>query len=237
MTKKRGRPKKIHFLDKYEEITEEIEKRRGKWFLQAIPSIGWEDVRQIIIVHVNNKWHLWDQKRPLMPWVNRIITNQLKNLLRNHYGNFVRPCSQCPFNASGSIDSQNEQNNKCSWTKTGQQDANCPLFEKWSKTKKYSQNINMAGNIEDAFNTGTNDQYDFDQIIKRMHQLVKENCPPKKYEVYKMLYIDNLSNEDIATKLGYKTNERGRRAGYKQIKNFEKYFKSLAKKLLPNLNL
>ena len=95
----------------------------------------------------------------------------------------------------------------------------------------------MAGNIEDAFSAGTNDRYDFEQVVSRMHQLIKENCSEKKYNIYEMLYIKNLSNEEIATELGYKTNEKGRRAGYKQIKNFEKFFKNLAKKLLPNLNL
>ena len=47
-----------------------------------------------------------------------------------------------------------------------------------------------------------------------------------------MLYIDHLDTEQVATELGYKSNEKGRKAGYKQIKNFEKVFKEVAKKIL-----
>lgn len=104
MAKKRGRPKKIRFEDKYDLIYEQLEKRRSQWFLKAINWISWEDVKQIILTHIYNKWNLWDQKRAIEPWLNRIISNQIKNILRNHYSNFVRPCVSCPFNTSGSID-------------------------------------------------------------------------------------------------------------------------------------
>ena len=40
-----------------------------------------------------------------------------------------------------------------------------------------------------------------------------------------MLFIENKTEEEVAKKMGYRTNEKGRKAGYKQIKNLKKTFK------------
>ena len=47
-----------------------------------------------------------------------------------------------------------------------------------------------------------------------------------------MLFIDHLDEEKIAAVLGYKTNEKGRKAGYKQIKNLKNLYKKIAKRIL-----
>lgn len=232
--KKRGRPRKIRFEEKFDVIQKSIDKRKGKWFLKAINWIGWDDVAQIISAHIHKKWHLWDQKRALEPWLNRIISNQIKNVLRNHYTNFIRPCVQCPFNTSGSI-SKEEVENTCSWTSSKKQDCNCPLFTKWSKSKKYSQDINLAANIDDVLNFSTEKNgidFDIDKSKDKLNVLMKKHLNEKQYTIYRMLFIENKTISEVAEKMGYKSNEKGRRAGYKQIKNFEKIFKNLAKKLL-----
>ena len=235
--RKRGRPRKIRFEERYDIVDAQIKKRRGKWYLNAISWISWEDVEQIIRTHIYNKWKLWDQKRPLEPWLNRIISNQIKNILRNHYGNFVRPCVSCPFNTSGSVE-HNSDENYCSWTKTGKQDSTCPLFAKWEKSKKNAYDINMAANIEDHFGqikkSTDSQQFDIDKSKEKLNILMKKYLNEKQYYVYKMLYIDNLDEEQAAIALGYKSNEKGRKAGYKQIKNFEKIFKEVAKKIIKN---
>ena len=233
--RKRGRPRKIRFEERYEIIDSQIKKRRGKWYLNAISWISWEDAEQIIRTHIYKKWKQWDQKRPLEPWLNRIISNQIKNILRNHYSNFVRPCTSCPFNMSGGIDHYSDEN-YCTWTKTGKQDSTCPLYAKWEKSKKNAYHINMAVNIEDYIpqikkctaSTG----FDIERSREKLNILMKKYLNEKQFMVYDMLYIKNLNTEDVALKLGYKSNEKGRKAGYKQIKNFEKIFKETAKKIL-----
>ena len=50
--------------------------------------------------------------------------------------------------------------------------------------------------------------------------------------VYRYLYIENLEEEDVAKKMGYKTNEKNRSPGYKQIKNIKKSIIKKVKKLL-----
>ena len=132
-----GRPKKIKYEDKIDIINGEIRKRRGKWFLDSIPWISFEDVEQIIRIHIYQKWSQWDQKRELKPWINKIITNQFKNILRNYYLNFAKPCSSCPFDSSAAGE------NFCSFTKSGLQDITCPLYAKWSKSKKSAHDVKI----------------------------------------------------------------------------------------------
>lgn len=226
------RVKKITFEEKYEVIEQNLSKRRGKWFLKAITWISWDDVCQIIRSHIYNKWNQWDQSRPLEPWLNRIISNQIKNILRNNYGHYIRPCAKCPFNISGSVDNIGEEN-FCSWTKSGKQDNSCPLYAKWEKSKQSLYNINMAKSIDSTITyANTTPDFNIDLAQKKLNKLMKKNLSEKHYVIYDMLYIQNLDISKTAQQLGYKSNEKGRRAGYKQIKNFEKMFKEMAKKII-----
>ena len=63
-------------------INQEIAKRRVRWNLKIIPWMDFEDVSQIVRFHIYKKIHLYDRKKPILPWVNRIISNQIKNLIR-----------------------------------------------------------------------------------------------------------------------------------------------------------
>ena len=47
-----------------------------------------------------------------------------------------------------------------------------------------------------------------------------------------MLYIDHLEESDVAEKMGFKTSEKRRKAGYRQIINYKKNIIKKAKKLL-----
>jgi hypothetical protein len=47
-----------------------------------------------------------------------------------------------------------------------------------------------------------------------------------------MLFVQNKSDEDVAKYLGFKTSERKRSAGYKQIKNLKKIFQEKAKQIM-----
>ena len=79
------------FEESIDFINQEIKKRRNKWCLTSLNWIDFDDVSQIIRIHIYEKWHLYDKDKPLGPWLNRIISNQIKNLIRNNYGNYSRP--------------------------------------------------------------------------------------------------------------------------------------------------
>jgi len=224
------------FEEQYETINKEVKKRRNKWFLDSLAWFDFEDVEQIIKAHIYKKWDQWDQSRPLGPWINKIITNQMKNILRNNYSNFVRPCLNCPFNQSKtSMDPGISSGSLCGFTRTGLQDSECPLYAKWEKTKKSAYDIKMAVTMEN--HTGEvsvmeNSQLDIDEAIKKLSKEMKKHLPEKQYKVYKMLYVEHKSEEEVAKIMGYKTSETGRKAGYKQLKNLTKIFKEKAVSIL-----
>lgn len=229
-----GRRKKITYEDKVEIIDQELAKRRRKWFLTSISWISFEDVEQIIRLHIYQKWHQWDQKRDLKPWINKIITNQFKNILRNYYLNFAKPCVGCPFNVS-----TGSEDNACSFTKSKTQDKTCPLFAKWSKTKKYAYDVKIPTRIDGVSFDFLSDSSssNLEQAAESVAEELKKVLPEKQFTVYNMLFIDNRSEDEVASFLGYKSNEKGRAAGYKQIKNIKKKLKEMVVKILKNKDI
>jgi len=226
--------KKIKYEDEIDTINEELAKRRGRWFLDSVPWIDFDDVAQIIRIHIYQKWDQWDQKRELRPWVNKIITNQFKNILRNYYLNFAKPCVGCPFSTSSM------EENSCSFTKTGAQDNSCPLYAKWTKTKKFAHDVKIPLRIDAApydFLSNEAENFDLTSALGRLRAELKKALPIKQYEIFTMLFIENRTEDEVAKFLGYKSNERGRAAGYKQIKNIKKKLKEQVIKIIKNKDI
>ena len=216
--------KKKNFEDMYEIINQVIKKRRNKWKLKAITWFDFEDIEQVIKLHIYKKWHLWDQSRAIEPWVNRIVTNQIRNIIRNNYTSFARPCLSCPFNQNKEGDSGIEMS--CGFTTSGKQCNECPLYAKWEKVKKAAYDVKMTVSLENHKNYFMNCEssisYDYKNAESKLHGLMKNNLGDKHFFIYKMFFIDNLSDDQVAQILKFKTSEKGRKAGYKQIKNLKK---------------
>ena len=219
------------YEEKSDLVDNEIRKRRPKWRLTSLAWVDFDDVSQIMRAHLARKWDQWDPDRPLVPWVNKIITNQFKNILRNYYHNFVKPCTGCPFNNGAS-----EEDNSCSFTKSKTQDLTCPLYKKWSKSKKHAYGIKIPVPIEvlprGEVESKEDGYCEIDFYIEKVHTEVKKQVTERNYSIYSMLFIEEINEVDIAKKLGYKTSEKGRKAGYKQIKNLKLKFKKLVVKIL-----
>ena len=231
--------KKKKFEDMYDIIDQVIKKRKNKWKLKAITWFDFEDIEQIIKLHIFRKWHLWDQTRAIEPWVNRIVTNQIRNIIRNNYTSFARPCLSCPFNQNR--ESENGPDMSCGFTISGKQCNECPLFAKWEKVKKSAYDVKITVSLENHknyfmnFESSTN--YDYKEAEKKLHDLMKNNLSDKHFFIYKMFFIDNLTDDQIARILRFKTNEKGRKAGYKQIKNLKKMLYNKAQFLLKDNDL
>ena len=207
--------KKRKFEDCIDVVDAEIAKRRGKWNLSALCWMDYEDVAQILRIHIYKKWHLYDQKKALAPWLNRIISNQIKNLIRNNYGNYARPCLKCAASEGGDL---------C--TIYGKQDSSCPLFSNWENGKKIAHNIKLPVPLEnhsqEVYNQEQNCKIDLAENINRIHNKMQGILKPIEWKVYNYLYIENKTEEEAARLMGYKTNEKGRSPGYKQIKNIKR---------------
>ena len=76
------------------------------------------------------------------------------------------------------------------------------------------------------------DYADVERHVNRMHVEMENVLKPNEWIVYKGLYIEYLEEDEVAEKLGFTSNEKNRRPGYKQIKNIKKSIIKKAKEVL-----
>lgn len=214
----------LKFEDCIDEINETVKKRKLKWRLKNVTAIDWEDVEQILKLHIYQKWNLYDQTQPLKNWLNTLISNQLINLVRNNYGHLSRPCNFCPCS---------EGTDLCSiYNKQGPE---CDLYKKWEEKKKSAYNAKFTVNIDNHAQEVHNlqeDVVDFEKAIVKLNDALKTKLKPVEWKIYRYCYIDGLSDEEIGKKMGYTTSEKGRVAGYNTIRVVKKSIINKAKKII-----
>jgi len=201
-------------------INVEIEKRRSRWLLNSITWMDFDDVSQILKMHIFQKWSQYDATKPIEPWLNRIISNQIKNIVRNNYSNYTKPCLKC---AAALPDGG------CSVYKT--QSDQCKMFKKWYNKKRDACEIKMPLSIENHEHEIHDKQvgnYSNEEINPEFHKKIKSLLKSIEWIVYESIYINNESESKVAKKLGLKTSEKNRSPGYRQIKNITK---SIVKKI------
>ena len=168
---------------------------------------------------------MWDQERPLEPWIGRIISNQIRNLVRNHYGNYVKPCANCKF----------ARGDNCSVTTSEKQDSSCDLYAKWEKSKKSGLEIKLPLSTEDFTKEVQSQPYtdfDFDSSLKRLDFYMRIELTETHYIAYQMLYFEDKTEEDVARFMGYKISPQKKKLGYRQVKNLKKKFLEVALEIL-----
>ena len=214
------------FEDYIDVIDNAIRKQRSRWRLDCISWFDFEDVEQVIKLHIYKKWDMWDQERPLEPWINIIVTNQIRNLVRNHYGNYIKPCATCEFNMG---------DGSCSYTISNVQDRSCSKFKNWEKTKKPAFDLKIAVSTENHLHEisyRSDKVICFDSCIEKLNHYMKKDLSEIHYKAYNMLFFEKASEEDVAKMMGYKTNEKKRKAGYRQVKNLKKLFMQKASEII-----
>jgi DNA-directed RNA polymerase specialized sigma24 family protein len=217
---------KASFESKILEINKEIDKRKNKWSLTALAWMDFNDVAQILRIHIYKKWDMYDQKQPLAPWINRIASNQIKNLIRNTYGNYSRPCLKCA--AADQEDGCNIYGTQCS---------QCPLYAKWEKSKKSACNIKLPVALENHSQEVHNiphNSINIEKTAENIHKKMQQTLKPLEWKFYSLHFIEHKSEEDTAKIMGYKTTEKNRKIGYKQVKNLKKLIITKVKKYLYN---
>jgi hypothetical protein len=219
------------FEDNSDIIDSAIRKQKNKWQLNAINWFDFEDVEQIIKIHIHKKWDMWDQTRSLEPWIGRIISNQIRNLIRNHYGNYVRPCMKCEFNTG---------EDSCAATSSGIQDSQCKFYSKWHSQKKAGLDLKITLSTENHINeisSRPDNSFSYDLSVKKLNEYMKQQLSVLHYDAYIMLFFEDRSEEEVAAFMGYKTNEKKRKAGYRQVKNLKSAFQKKAEDIIKNFDI
>jgi hypothetical protein len=219
-------------------IDEELAKRRGKWRLTAIAWMDFDDVCQKIRLHVFKKWSQWDNSRPVRPWLNTVITNQMTNLIRNNYSSFSKPCSACKYNQGGNL---------CELYSV--QSTECVEYAKWNSGKKNAYDIKIPISIHENFGNSNDEKSTFSAFdipdngvymdyavnIEKLHLRMREKLTVVEYKVYNFLYIENKDEIETAKLMGYKTSEKNRSPGYKQIKKIKNKIFKVAKQTISEI--
>ena len=197
------------FESAYSEINRILESKRHKWTLRAIPSVDFSDVKQIILLHIWKKWELYDSKQKLAPWVSRIVTRQMINLIRNIYSSYSRPCLKCSENQGGDLcGAYGHQTNKC------------PLYALWEQTKKRAFNVKLAVSTENhqqEISEMPDTSVNMDKAMQTIHEHMKLVLRPVELKVFEMIYIKHMEDEDVAKEMGYVAGENNRKPGYSRI--------------------
>jgi hypothetical protein len=217
---------KIKFEKHLDLINSEISKRKNKWTLSALNWIDFEDVSQIIRFHLYKKWNLYDDSKPILPWINRIISNQIKNIIRNNYGNYARPCLKCAA-AIG----------EGGCRIYGEQTSTCPLFKNWYNTKKNAYDIKMAVSIEDhssEVNNKSQNQLDIQKAVKNLNIIMQKVLKPVEWQVYDLLYMQQKSEEQVCKILKLKFDKNSKTGYNKQLRNIQKSIIKKARTLIAN---
>jgi DNA-directed RNA polymerase specialized sigma24 family protein len=143
--------KKKQFEELLPVIITNIEKRHSSWRLSVL---DWEDVSQMLIIRIWNKFHLFDcEKGPFENWVNRVISNAITNIIRDNHYKWGRPCILgCTYNLGC---------DNCGYTANGKQCDDCPLFATWRQKKEQQYNIKSSLSLEDHSDEVANVMTDF----------------------------------------------------------------------------
>lgn len=198
--------------------------------------MGYDDVCQIIRIHFYKKIGQYDSKQPFERWANRIITRQFTNIAQKNYGKFAPPCisKPCPWNLGANVCGKTESRTQCS---------ECPLYAKWERKKQSGYNIHFATSIEtEGFIHHQSDvevpqSCDEEETRLKFHSQMLITLPERLRQFYQWIYVEKVSEDQLALLMGLKTNENGRRPGYRQIQNIKKDLERRGRLMLDDFDL
>lgn len=208
-----------------------IEKRRGTW--RAFSIMEWEDVASILLTRIYQQFHLYDIARPLDRWANTVISHTISNLLRDKLYKTARPCvaansygAPCSFNIGG---------DKCSWTPSGKQCGECKFFARWEKKKKnkfaISTPLSMEHHVNEAHSM-PDDSIDIDGAKKLLDVNIARRLSKEEGKIYILLYINNLTMEEAAQKMGFKKTGESDMKAYLRVRTASIKIKEVAMQIL-----
>lgn len=228
----------VKYEDKYAEIMEMLRKRKLRWGKLLPHGMAWEDAEALISHHIYKKWHLYDQSKNFTNWASVVISNQIKNLCRNSYLSYAKPCFQCPHNLSCFGMEENHVQGKCSFTSSGTQDHECEDFANWSKTKSPVFKLRYPVSLEHFGEEISNNypDFDMDESLSYIKTRMSELLPPKQYDMFIMLHFENVDEDEVAIKAGYQTNEVGRKPGYARMAALKKKFKEMVQQIIKEMS-
>lgn len=201
---------KLTFEDCYDQIMDLIKKKRKKWILNDLGHMSYDDVTQQVLIRIFQKWHLYDQSKELIPWLNVVIDNKMQNIYRDEYGIYAKPCIGC---------ANNQGDDLCSFTPSHKQCSECIQYKTWVIEKQRGFEIKLP----QEYNEGVHDSVDDSSIqnydLTKIHNQVLELLNNSDKKLYTLIFIKNKKPKEIAKIMNYKQNESSAKAYIKKHEN------------------
>lgn len=196
----------------------EIKKRRTRW---TLISIDFDDIIQMVMLRIIKKYHKYSkEKSEFSHWSNRVISNCIRNILRDNYTKYSRPCILgCCHSLGGT---------SCAWTQSGTQCAECPLYRKWQQNKQDNFNVNQALSLENHIQEVHSIQVDsvpIDESKKIIDVQMKNKLNNFEYDIYKSIFIDEKDEKEVVAALKAKGCEV-------QIRKLKEKFVNVAREII-----
>jgi DNA-directed RNA polymerase specialized sigma subunit len=203
----------------------EINKWRNGWTLS---SLAFEDVSQILLLHAFNKYYQFEpSKGEFTHWVNRMISNRMKNILRDNLQKFSRPCVQgCQFNLG---------DNSCGYTESKTQCSECPLYAKWKKKKEAEYNIKQGLSLDSHVQEINNIQSDFtdiDQYKRMLGEKLPNYLTVQEFRIYRLLFEEHKTEREVGEILKFAKAKNDGVPGYQTIHKAKIKIIKMAKKVI-----
>lgn len=213
-----------------------IAKRRATWRLTSV--MEWEDCASHLLTRLWKQFDKYDPEQPLDRWANTVITNAFNNLFRDHYVKNSKPC--CAATCYGAACSYNAGGDLCSWTKSGVQDASCKFYAHWLKRKHakfaVATPLSMAAH-EHETHTKFDEHMDIDGAKKLIDENIKRRLTKEEYRIYRYLYIDHLSIDEAAKKMGFKKRNKDDQRGYMRVRTISLNIQEISKAILSEMGV
>lgn len=228
----RERDPSLTFEDRYGDIVKWIEKRRRGIDLAQIE---WSDIKQLILIRISQQYHMFDPARgEFRKWVNRVITNAIRNIWRDNLAAISRPCitgkGGCVDNMGGGL---------CRRTKSGIQCSECKAYRDWEARKGDHHAITLPLPLDNHSQEVHSKQSDFMDIEGKkrvIDEKMKERLTRAEWRAYKMLMIQHKPEEEVAKALGFKRKKGQAKSkmftGYSVILQMKHRFVEMAKAII-----
>ena len=223
----------LTFEQRYDSIVYEIEKRRKKWTLVSTP---FDDISQRILSRVYLNYNQFNAKKGVFShWVNRIISNEIKNALRDLHYAHSRPCIQgkggCVFNTGEET---------CSKTPSGKQCSECLAYKLWEARKKshnaLEQTLPLENHLREVDMRPSEGYVDYDAVKAIIDEEILTKLSRHDQKLYKLLFIQNKEEREVGKIMKYKPSKR-MYPGYLTILKFKKKVIDLSREIIRDRNL
>lgn len=216
------------------ELREILARRKSSW---TLTTMDWDDVEMILLNRLWIKFAMYDPtKGPLENWANTVISRAISSLLRDLLYKWSKPCVTA--GAYGGVCRFNLADNGCAYTLSKTKCGECKLYAKWQRKKEGMYNIKAGLPLDSHSQEVQNLQEDFIDVEAAksvIDEKMLEQLDRHDGQIYRLLFIENLSMEEVGKRLKYKASSNSNVS--QVLRKLAARFKAMARDIISKEDL